>query len=64
MKTMNILDRIPCRYMICRYAEDHATRLSVRTLRTYVDSKGDKHGGTQGVSKVQESVLEYTASER
>jgi hypothetical protein len=60
---MIILDSIPARYIIFRYVEDHAARLSVRTLRAHLDSERDKHRGTQGVSEVQESLLEHAAPE-
>ena len=61
---MNFLDRIPRRYIICRYGENHATRLSVRTVLAHMDAATGQHGRTEGMPEVQESVLEYAASER
>jgi hypothetical protein len=60
---MNFLDSIPDGYIIFRYGENHAARLSVRTLRAHMDSERGKHRGTESLSEVQKPLLEYATPE-
>jgi hypothetical protein len=60
----NLLDRIPHRYIICRYGENHAARLPVRTVQPHMGAATGQHGRAESLPEVQESVLEYAAQER